>query len=58
VGGNHAGFGYYSVTARQAVLLKLSPVFAKMKDGTATLSKGVQCRLAAYALAELASRPV
>ena len=37
--------------------MKLFPVFAKMQDGTATLSRGVQCRLAAYALAELASRP-
>jgi len=56
VGGNHAGFGFYNDTARQAVM---SETFSgvKQNDGDATLDKDVQARLVAYALAELASRP-
>jgi len=57
VGGNHAGFGHYDVEARDAFLMKKFPAFPKMEDGTATLSRDTQVRLAAYALAELASRP-
>jgi hypothetical protein len=56
VGGNHAGFGYYDVEARLAIVLSKFPTY-KLEDGVATVGKDVQARLAAYALAELASRP-
>ena len=65
VGGNHFGFAHCDQTARWAkVFINIlgmpadaDPADSLPADGDATLSIDAQVRLAAYALAELASRP-
>jgi len=56
------GFGHYDEAARQAIGMRMFGMAATAsypgpKDGDATLGNDVQVRLAAHALAELASRP-